>query len=240
MPRTSRFPVLLSGARAGAGAMAVLAMQVAELPAQTSRTEVKPGIYSCTDASGRRITSDRPITQCLDREQKELGSSGTVKRVIPPSYTADERARIEAEKRKEAEAQARIADEKRRDKALFMRYPNKAAHDRERAEALTQIDEVIAAVNKRAEALNQQRREIDTELEFYQNDPKKAPEWLRRKLEDNDHEQKTQQRFLFAQVEEKARVNARFDEELARLRRLWAEHGVSGGSGNAATAVTRP
>lgn len=215
-------------------------MQVAEVPAQTSRTEVKPGIYSCTDASGRRITSDRPFTQCLDREQRELGSSGTVKRVIPPSYTADERARIEAEKRKEAEAQARIADEKRRDKALFMRYPNKAAHDRERAEALTQIDEVIAAVNKRAEALNQQRREIDTELEFYQNDPKKAPEWLRRKLEDNDHEQKTQQRFLFAQVEEKARVNARFDEELARLRRLWAEHGVSGGSGNAATAVTRP
>lgn len=240
MPRTSRFPVFLSGARAGAGAMAVLAMQVAEVPAQTSRTEVKPGIYSCTDASGRRITSDRPITQCLDREQRELGSSGTVKRVIPPSYTADERARIEAEKRKEVEAQARIADEKRRDKALFMRYPNKAAHDRERAEALTQIDEVIAAVNKRAEALNQQRREIDTELEFYQNDPKKAPEWLRRKLEDNDHEQKTQQRFLFAQVEEKARVNARFDEELARLRRLWAEHGVSGGSGNAATAVTRP
>ena len=215
-------------------------MQVAEVPAQTSRTEVKPGIYSCTDASGRRITSDRPITQCLDREQRELGSSGTVKRVIPPSYTADERARIEAEKRKEAEAQARIADEKRRDKALFMRYPNKAAHDRERAEALTQIDEVIAAVNKRAEALNQQRREIDTELEFYQNDPKKAPEWLRRKLEDNDHVQKTQQRFLFAQVEEKARVNTRFDEELARLRRLWAENGVSGGSGNAATAVTRP
>jgi len=240
LPRTSRFPVLLSGARAGAGAMAVLAMQVAEVPAQTSRTEVKPGIYSCTDASGRRITSDRPITQCLDREQRELGSSGTVKRVIPPSYTADERARIEAEKRKEAEAQARIADEKRRDKALFMRYPNKAVHDRERAVSLTQIDEVIAAVNKRAEALNQQRREIDTELEFYQNDPKKAPAWLQRKLEDNDHEQKTQQRFLFAQVEEKARVNARFDEELARLRRLWAEHGVSGGSGNAATAVTRP
>ena len=109
--------------------------------------------------------------------------------------------------------------------------------DRERADALTQIDEVIAAVNKRAEALNQQRREIDTELEFYQNDPSKAPAWLRRKLEDNDHEQKTQQRFLLAQVEEKARINARFDEELARLRRLWAENGVSG---NAATAVTRP
>jgi hypothetical protein len=217
-----------------------MVLQSAEVSAQPARAEVKPGIYSCIDASGRRITSDRPIPQCLDREQRELGSSGTVKRVIPPSYTAEERARIDAEKRKEAEAQARIADERRRDKALFMRYPNKAAHDRERADALTQIDEVIAAVNKRAEALNQQRREIDTELEFYQNDPSKAPAWLRRKLEDNDHEQKTQQRFLFSQVEEKARVNARFDEELTRLRRLWVENGVSGGSGNAATAVTRP
>ncbi|HET7868163.1 MAG TPA: DUF4124 domain-containing protein, partial [Burkholderiaceae bacterium] len=28
------------------------------------------GIYSCTDARGRRLTSDRPIIECLDREQR--------------------------------------------------------------------------------------------------------------------------------------------------------------------------
>lgn len=245
MPRTSRFPVLLARAGTSAGIVGVMALQSTGALAQAARPEVKPGIYSCVDATGRRITSDRPITQCLDREQKELGSSGTVKRIVPPSYTADERARIEAGKRKEAEALAKIADERRRDKALYMRYPSKVVHDRERAEALSQIDEVISAVSKRAETLVQQRREIDIELEFYQNDPKQAPEWLRRKLEDNDNEQKTQQRFLLAQTEEKARISARFDEELARLRRLWVEHGVGVGGGNgngnaASTVITRP
>ncbi|MDP1270894.1 DUF4124 domain-containing protein, partial [Klebsiella pneumoniae] len=64
----------------------------AALPRSVLAQTGSAGIYTCVDASGRRITSDRPITQCLDREQHELTGSGTVKRVIPPSYTAEERA----------------------------------------------------------------------------------------------------------------------------------------------------
>ena len=39
------------------------------------------GIYTCVDAKGRRLTSDRPIVECLDREQKELTPNGNVKRI---------------------------------------------------------------------------------------------------------------------------------------------------------------
>ena len=179
------------------------------------------GIYTCIDSKGRRITSDRPITECLDREQRELTSSGTVKRVVPPSYTAEERARIEAQKKAEEALQARIAEEKRRDRALLIRYPNKPVHDKERADALAQIDEVISAVNKRAQALLDQRKDISAELEFYQNDVSKAPLWLRRKLEDNEQQVAVQQRFVVEQTQEKQRLNARFDEELVKLRQLW-------------------
>ena len=179
------------------------------------------GIYSCTDSKGRRITSDRPIPDCLDREQRELGRSGITKRVVPPSYTAEERTKLEEQKKAEELQRARIAEEKRRDKALLVRYPNQAVHDKERAEALTQIDEVIAAVNKRGEALARQRKEIDTELEFYQNDPKKAPAWLQRKIEDNNQQADIQKRFLADQSQEKQRINARFDEELIKLKILW-------------------
>jgi hypothetical protein len=181
------------------------------------------GIYTCVDSHGRRITSDRPITECLDREQHELTSSGTLKRVVPPSYTADERARIDAQKKAEEALQARIAYEKRRDRALLIRYPNQAVHDRERTEALAQIDEVISAVNKRAQTLLNQRKEISAELEFYQNDVSKAPLWLRRKLEDNEQQVVVQQRFVVEQTQEKRRVNARFDEELVKLRQLWGQ-----------------
>jgi len=181
------------------------------------------GIYTCIDSNGRRITSDRPITECLDREQRELTGSGTVKRVVPPSYTAEERARIDAQKKAEEALQARIAEEKRRDRALLIRYPNKPVHDKERADALAQIDEVISAVNKRAQALLDQRKDISAELEFYQNDVSKAPLWLRRKLEDNEQQVAVQQRFVVEQTQEKQRLNARFDEELVKLRQLWGQ-----------------
>lgn len=188
------------------------------------------GIYTCIDSNGRRITSDRPIPECLDREQRQLSGSGLVRRVLPPSYTADERAQLDAQRRLEEEQRARVAEEKRRDRALLIRYPTQASHDKERAEALGQIDEVVNAVNKRERALEQQRKEIDTEMEFYQRDPDRAPTWLRRKLEDNQQQALVQKRFLEEQALEKKRINARFDEELVKLRQLWA--GVAAGNTN--------
>lgn len=179
------------------------------------------GIYTCVDSKGRRLTSDRPILECLDREQRVLGSTGTTRRVVPPSYTAEERARLDAERRKEQEAQARVAEEKRRDKALLIRYPNKTIHDKERADALLQIDEVMQAVTKRLGVLQQDRRQIDTELEFYKGDASKAPPWLKRQIDDNEQQVKVQRRFLDDQQQEKQRISQRFDEELAKLRPLW-------------------
>ena len=183
----------------------------------------KGGIYSCIDSRGRRLTSDRPIPECLDREQKELNSSGIVRRIVPPSYTAEERMRLAEQRRLETAEKSRIAEEKRRDRALLIRYPSRSVHDKERAEALAQVDEVIGAVDKRYKALIEQRRELDLELEFYQNDLNKAPAWLRRKFEDNAEQQQIQQRFLSDQAMEKKRITARFDEELVKLRQLWGQ-----------------
>lgn len=192
------------------------------------------GIYTCVDSQGRRHTSDRPIVACLDREQQQLGNSGTVRKTLPPSYTADERARLDAQRKAEEEQRSRLAEERRRERALLIRYPNQGVHDKERAEALAQVDEVIGAVHKRELALAAQRKDIDTELEFYQGDVSKAPNWLKRKIEDNEKQVLVQKRFLDEQAQEKQRINARFDEELAKLRQLWAAAGAP--RGGAATS----
>lgn len=182
------------------------------------------GIYSCMDSKGRRITSDRPIPECLDREQRELSNSGVVKRVVPPSYTAEERARLDAQKKAEDLQRARIAEEKRRNRALMVRYPNQAVHDKERASALVQVDNVIDTVNQRQAALAKQRQEIDRELEFYEKDVRKAPAWLQREHEHNRQQLELQKRFLQEQALEKQRISARFDEELAKLKLLWSQN----------------
>jgi hypothetical protein len=204
------------------GASTALASLLAFALAGTALAQpAGPSIFTCIDGKGRRITSDRPIMECLDREQRELGRTGVTKRVLPPSYTAEERAKLEAERRVEEDMQARIAEEKRRDRALLIRYPNQSAHDKERKEALTQIDEVVAAVVRREQSLARQRKEIAAELEFYQGDVGQAPGWLKRKLEDNESQVLIQKRFLVDQAQEKSRIRGRFDEELSKLRQLW-------------------
>jgi hypothetical protein len=180
-------------------------------------------IYTCVDAQGRRITSDRPIAACLDREQRELSPSGSVRRVIPPEPTADERAALEAQRKAEAERNARLSEEKRRERALLSRYPNEAAHQRERVKALESVDAVEAAVHKRIEELVKLRAGLDEEMAFYAKDPAKAPPLLQRRLKDNKSLLDAQQNALKQQAAERQRVSERFDAELVQLRALWAQ-----------------
>ncbi len=180
------------------------------------------GIFTCTDSRGKKITSDRPISECLDREQKELNPSGTVKRSVGPNLTAQEVSALEARDKKEAEDRARVNEERRRSRALLTRYQNQAAHDTERASALTQVDAVIQTANKRMAELAVQRKALDSELEFYKTDPSKAPAYLKRRVTEFQDNLVAQQRFIANQQLEKKRVNDRFDEELARLKPLWA------------------
>lgn len=194
----------------------LLASLLVQAQAQTQ------GIYSCVDSKGRRLTADRPIAECADREQKVLNPSGTVKSTLKPTLTAKERAELEARQKREAEELARQAEEKRRERALLVRYPNQATHDKERAEALAQIAVVRKAAVNRVNELLRQRDELTIEMEFYKKDTTKAPPSLRRQMDDIAHSLAVQGRFIADQDAESARVDARFDEELVRLKQLWA------------------
>lgn len=201
--------------------MVLTGLLLGGLSLQGQAQVVGGGIYTCIDAKGRKLTSDRPIRECADREQQLLNPSGTVRAVIPPTLTGPERAALEAKKRREAAEQARQAEERRRERALLVRYPNRATHDKERSEALAQITVVRQAAQNRVKELERQRRELDTELEFYAKDPEKIPPSLRRLVDDNEKSMAVQERFITDQDAEMVRVNARFDEELVRLQQLW-------------------
>jgi hypothetical protein len=187
-------------------------------------------IYTCVNAQGRKITSDRPIAECMDRVQQEITPTGTVKRTIGPNLTARERALQEEKQKLAAETRAREAEDKRRDRALLLRYPNRDVHEKERQLALTQVDEVTKAATNRTRELAEQRRLIEQDFEFYKKDPSKAPASLKRRLDENDTAVAVQQRFIADQGIEKQRVNLRFDEELVKLKQLWTLAGVPTGA----------
>lgn len=186
-----------------------------------------PSIYVCVDANGRRITADRPIPECLDREQRELTSTGATRRVIPASLTAEERERVEAQEQQEAAQRAKASDDRRRDRALLSRYPSQRKHDEERAKQLAMVESLLAYIHIRSQELIRQRTALDIEMEFYKAAPSEAPAWLLRRLEDNTQQMESQKRLVADKELEKQRINTRFDEELAHLRKLWTPGGVS-------------
>jgi hypothetical protein len=194
-------------------------------------------IFSCVDANGRKLTSDRPIAECSDRDQKELSNTGTVKRIVKPVMTAQEQRDFDTKKKIELEEKSRQDEEKRKDRALLTRYPSRAVHDKERQEALAQVDEVMKAATRRVGELADQRKQINAELEFYKKDPKKIPFSLKRQVDDNDNSVDVQKRFIVSQEDEKKRVNNRFDEELVKLKGLWAMAGVPADDGGKANAT---
>jgi len=218
----------------GLGAVLLLGL-VVEAPAQEPPIS---GIYTCTDANGRKLRSDRPIQACLDREQTVLNPSGTVRARIGPSLSTQQRIELEDRKKEEAAERVRALEERRRDRAMLARYPTRDAHDKERAEAHARLDGVVLEAEKRIVALHEERSKIDRELEFYQGDPAKAPPAVQRQIDFVAQGLQAQQRFIQAQENERQRVNARFDEELARLMALWREQKAVEGAPS--RAQTRP
>lgn len=179
------------------------------------------GVYTCTDSSGRKLRSDRPIPECSDREQRVLNPSGTERARIGPTLTAQQLAEQRDKDRALAAAQAQALEERRRDRALLIRYPSREAHDKERALALAQVASVVKTASNRIDDLMLERQKSDLEMEFYKADPAKAPATLRRQIEFVTQGIESQQRFIQLQQAESARLDARFDEELARLQELW-------------------
>ncbi len=180
-----------------------------------------PDIYTCIDAKGRKLTSDRKIPECTDREQKVLNPSGTLKNRVGPALTAQEREQLEAKNRALQKESLRQEEEKKRNRALLARYPNADAHQKERLEALGQISLVKLAAVKRVSDLQAERAKLLEEMAFYAKDTSRAPANLRQHLETVTQALEVQTRFMADKDQEMARTNARFEEELLRLQPLW-------------------
>jgi hypothetical protein len=177
-------------------------------------------IYQCVDSAGKRLTSDRPIAACTDREQRQLNPDGSTKRVIPPSMTSEERSASESLERVENAKRVTKKDEIRRDRNLVSRFPSEAAHHAAREAALDDARRVVRISEARITALTVERQPLTDESEFYVG--KAIPPKLRQLLDANDAATDAQRSLLQNQQEEIVRINANFDAELERLRRIWS------------------
>jgi len=188
-------------------------------PKAQAQTRSTVGIYTCTDDRGIRRTSDRPIVECIDREQRVLNADGSVKRIVPPTLTAEERAEREAAERKMAEERAALNDAVRRDRNLKARFPNEAAHQRAREAALEVVRIGMRTSQQRIKELEAERKPLSEEAEFFRG--RSFPARLKQQLEANETSVAAQRDLIQTQEAELSRVNRIYDAELEHLRKLW-------------------
>lgn len=208
-------------------------------PAQTKASE-PTSIYTCIDDKGRRLTADRPIPECIGKEQHVLNRDGSLKAVRPPTLTTDERAEREAQERKAAEARAAQADAVRLDRNLKARYPNEATHQRARELALDSVRQAIKASEQRLKDLAAERKPLLDESEFYVG--RSMPAKLKAQIDANEVATEAQKNAMANQQAELVRINRFYDVELERLRKLWAGAmpGSLGPMENAAASAPAP
>jgi hypothetical protein len=194
------------------------------------------GIYTCVDDRGQRRVSERPIAECTDREQRVLNKDGSLKHVVPPTLTAEERAEREAVERKLAEERAALNDAVRRDRNLKARFPNEAAHQRAREAALEVVRISLRTSLQRLKDLETERKPLTAEVEFYRG--RALPGRLKQQIEANETSVAAQRDLMLTQEAELVRINRIYDNELEHLRKLWS--GARPGSISLVSAPAAP
>jgi hypothetical protein len=183
-------------------------------------TAVQAQVYTCTTATGRKITADRPIPECADREQRELSTTTGRVNILKPKETEAERlAAKEQQKQIERQKEA-VLQQQRRDQQLLAHYPDDAALEERRSFLLEDIRKRWAPTLNEQAQIDVRRKEISAAADARRkagkatdySSAKEAVQLERRTLQLQPMMEKAQ-----AELD---RANADMDAELARLREL--------------------
>jgi hypothetical protein len=215
---------------------ALLLLPAAQAWAQAANAGPKAGIYRC-EINGKRLTSDRYIPECSHVPQQVLNADGSVKTVVPPTLTTEERAEAEARERERQAERARCQEAIRRDRNLMARFPNEAAHRKAREAALDDVRTSVRVSEARVKLLMAERKPLLDEAEFYVG--KQLPTKLKGQIDANDAALDAQRTLIANQEIEVGRINSIYDAELVGLRKLWAGAPVGslGSCGNVASGT---
>jgi hypothetical protein len=177
-------------------------------------------MYKCVDARGKTYYTQVPPPECLGRDTQELNKSGMV---VKRSERAPSQAEIqakEAEKRKKAEEAEKNKEARRKDLALLNTYSSEKDIEDQRARALKEAEEQIAATEKSIVAAQKRQQELDAEKEFYAKKP--MPPKLKQEFSNLDILIKNQNALLEAKKAEISKINAKYDDDKRRYVELTA------------------
>ncbi|MCA3218938.1 MAG: DUF4124 domain-containing protein [Burkholderiales bacterium] len=181
-------------------------------------TAAEAQLFVCTDAKGRTYSGDRPPPECGERQVRELRGDGSVRRVIEPPLTPEQKATRAAEEKRQKEEAERKRETMRKDLALLEAYANELEIEETRNRALASRMAMVERAKNRIEEHQRERKKVDQEAEFYSK--RELPERLKRSYQLIDSLVRSEEKIIVNATADMNRVNERFDNDLKRFREL--------------------
>jgi hypothetical protein len=175
-------------------------------------------IYTCKDAYGKTITSDRPLPECQGREGRVLSGQGATVKKIEAPLTPEQLAQREIDEARKREEEERQREQVRRDKALLNTYAGVDDIESKRQRALAQVEREARESERRISLLERQASENRAEAEFYRR--KAMPPDLKRRLDENEAALDAERHVFNSKRSEVSQVNVKFDEDRKRYLEL--------------------
>jgi hypothetical protein len=163
---------------------------------------VRAQLYVCTTPSGRTLTGDLPPPECQNVQIRELNRDGSVRRIIEPPLTPEQRKKREEEEKARRERERAAQEQLRKD----------------RARVLAERQALIDRATQQLKEYQMDRKRLEDESEFYVK--RNLPEKLKRALADNTELQEQQKRQIEEIRADMQRINERYDADLRRYREL--------------------
>jgi outer membrane murein-binding lipoprotein Lpp len=172
-------------------------------------------IYMCKDASGKTLSSDRPIPECADRPVREYSNNGSKHKDYAAPLTADQKQALELQQERIKAEQAAAAEQKRTDRALSARYRSEddiaAARKRDTDLVSIQMTQYKAALHGVEKDLasgleRQQQSTLSPSMQAKQDRLQQKVQDLKKHIKDSETEL--------------AQINEKYDLTLRRYREI--------------------
>src|SRR5215467_3799831 len=194
--------------------LAIVLLMCATAPALAQQSQAPQRMYKCVDAKGKTYYTQIPPRECLGRDAQELNKSGMVVKRGDKAPTAAETQASEAEKKKKADAAEKAKEERRKELALLNTYSSEKDIEDQRARALKEAQEQIAATEKSIAGAQKRQQDLEKEKEFYTKKP--MPPKLKQDIANLNTEIRNQNSLLEAKKAEIDKINAKYDDDKKR------------------------
>ena len=175
-------------------------------------------LYVCTTPGGRTLTGDAPPNECQNVVIRELNYDGSIKRVIQPPLTPEQKRQHDEDEKKRHQREMQAQEQLRKDRALLETYASEDEIEASRDRTLASRQALINRANQQLKEFKMDRKRLDDESEFYVK--RQMPDKLKRALEDNTALQSQQLKTIDDIRGDMQRINERYDSELQRFREL--------------------